>query len=91
VVCTVLLGNDLGADAKGSAIRSGGVQLTVYALMLMAVIMWRPTGIMGYLAGACARRAEIVSRAGDTSVKHHGLTRSSSPDRGQNDSEACAP
>jgi branched-chain amino acid transport system permease protein len=36
----------------------GGVQLTVYALMLMAVILWRPTGIMGYLAEVRARRAK---------------------------------
>jgi branched-chain amino acid transport system permease protein len=34
----------------------GGVQLTVYALILMAVILWRPTGIMGYLAEVYARR-----------------------------------
>jgi branched-chain amino acid transport system permease protein len=32
------------------------VQLTVYALILMAVILWRPTGIMGYLAEVYARR-----------------------------------
>ena len=30
----------------GSAI--GGIQLTVYSLILMAVILWRPTGLMGY-------------------------------------------
>jgi branched-chain amino acid transport system permease protein len=29
----------------GSSI--GGVQLTVYSLILMAVILWRPTGLMG--------------------------------------------
>jgi branched-chain amino acid transport system permease protein len=34
----------------------GGVQLTVYALILMAAILWRPTGIMGYLAEVYARR-----------------------------------
>ena len=41
----------------------GGVQLTVYSLILMAVILWRPTGIMGYLAevyGAVARRRRGV-------------------------------
>jgi branched-chain amino acid transport system permease protein len=27
---------------------TGGVQLTVYSLILMAVILWRPTGIMGF-------------------------------------------
>jgi len=33
-----------------------GVQVTVYSLILMAVILWRPTGIMGYLAELRARR-----------------------------------
>jgi len=28
----------------------GGVQLTVYSLILMAVILWKPTGIMGYVS-----------------------------------------
>ena len=30
----------------GSAI--GGIQLTVYSLILMAVILWRPTGLIGF-------------------------------------------
>lgn len=30
----------------------GGVQLTVYALILMAVILWRPTGLLGLLTDA---------------------------------------
>jgi branched-chain amino acid transport system permease protein len=34
----------------------GGVQLTVYSLILMAVILWRPTGIMGYVYEVYARR-----------------------------------
>jgi branched-chain amino acid transport system permease protein len=33
-----------------------GVQVTVYSVILMAVILWRPTGIMGYLAEVHARR-----------------------------------
>jgi branched-chain amino acid transport system permease protein len=33
----------------------GGVQLTVYSLILMTVILWRPTGIMGYAAELYAR------------------------------------
>jgi branched-chain amino acid transport system permease protein len=33
----------------------GGVQLTVYALILMAVILWRPTGLLGVLTEAYAR------------------------------------
>ena len=26
----------------------GGIQLTVYSLILMAVILWRPTGLIGF-------------------------------------------
>ena len=33
----------------------GGVQLTVYALILMAVILWRPTGLIGLLNDAYGR------------------------------------
>jgi len=33
-----------------------GVQVTVYSVILMAVILWRPTGITGYLAEVHARR-----------------------------------
>ena len=32
-----------------------GVQVTVYSVILMAVILWRPTGIMGYLIEVRAR------------------------------------
>ena len=35
----------------------GGVQLTVYSLILMAVILWRPAGLIGILTDACARFA----------------------------------
>ncbi|MBV9739458.1 MAG: branched-chain amino acid ABC transporter permease, partial [Hyphomicrobiales bacterium] len=40
--------------------RIGGIQLTVYSLILMAVILWRPTGIMGFLSELHAKhlRAE---------------------------------
>jgi branched-chain amino acid transport system permease protein len=34
----------------------GGVQLTVYSLILMAVILWKPTGIMGYVSEVYQRR-----------------------------------
>jgi len=30
--------------------------LTVYSLILMAVILWRPTGIIGFLTEAYERR-----------------------------------
>jgi branched-chain amino acid transport system permease protein len=33
----------------------GGVQLTVYSLILIAVILWRPTGLLGVLTDAYAR------------------------------------
>ena len=39
----------------GSSI--GGVQLTVYSLILMAVILWRPTGLMGMISEAWQRVA----------------------------------
>lgn len=42
---------------------SGGVQVTVYSLILMAVILWRPTGIMGFLVEFGARRARKPVRA----------------------------
>jgi len=37
----------------GSAL--GGVQLTVYSLILMGVILWRPSGLLGVLTDAYAR------------------------------------
>jgi len=36
---------------------TGGVQLTVYSLILMAVILWRPTGLMGMFNEAWQRFA----------------------------------
>jgi branched-chain amino acid transport system permease protein len=33
----------------------GGVQLTVYSLILMGVILWRPTGLMGVMSEAYQR------------------------------------
>jgi branched-chain amino acid transport system permease protein len=42
---------------------SGGVQVTVYSLILMAVILWRPTGIMGFLVEFGGRRARKPARA----------------------------
>jgi len=41
----------------------GGVQLTVYSLILMAVILWRPTGIMGYVAEVYMRRRTKLAKA----------------------------
>jgi branched-chain amino acid transport system permease protein len=37
----------------GSSI--GGIQLTVYALILIAIILWRPTGLIGIITEAYRR------------------------------------
>ena len=45
---------------------TGGIQLTVYALILMAVILWRPTGLTGFANEVLQRRRErqqALSRA----------------------------
>jgi branched-chain amino acid transport system permease protein len=41
----------------------GGVQLTAYALILMSVILWRPTGIMGFLTETFGRRVRKPAQA----------------------------
>ena len=57
VIGTVLLEttSTLLQSWLGSSI--GGVQLTVYSLILMAVILWRPTGLMGVMVEAWQRHA----------------------------------
>jgi branched-chain amino acid transport system permease protein len=42
----------------------GGVQLTVYSIILIAVILWRPTGIMGYITELSRRRRTPSTEAG---------------------------
>jgi branched-chain amino acid transport system permease protein len=41
---------------------SGGVQLTVYSLILIAVILWRPAGLIDLLAGAYRRIQRAAMR-----------------------------
>jgi len=41
-----------------------GVQVTVYSLILMAIILWRPTGIMGFAQEAWARHRARLAAAG---------------------------
>jgi branched-chain amino acid transport system permease protein len=62
VVGTVLLEptSALVQSWLGSA--HGGVQLTLYAVILMAVILWQPTGLLGVLASASARIAGAIPR-----------------------------
>jgi branched-chain amino acid transport system permease protein len=39
----------------------GGVQLTVYSLILMAVILWRPAGLIGFVSDAWKRLAPAAA------------------------------
>ncbi|HEV2356740.1 MAG TPA: branched-chain amino acid ABC transporter permease [bacterium] len=41
----------------------GGVQLTLYAVILMAVILWRPTGLLGVLTDVYDRVVRTVTNA----------------------------
>lgn len=45
-----------------------GIQLTVYSLILMAVILWRPTGIMGFINEIRQRRSrsDTAARLGES-------------------------
>jgi len=40
----------------------GGVQLTIYSLILMAVILWRPTGLIGLITDAWRRVAPTAAK-----------------------------
>jgi branched-chain amino acid transport system permease protein len=56
VIGTVLLETTSALLQSWLGGSAGGIQLTVYSLILMAVILWRPTGIMGFLNEQRARR-----------------------------------
>jgi branched-chain amino acid transport system permease protein len=58
VIGTVLLETTSALLQSWLGSSTGGIQLTVYALILMAVILWRPTGLMGMLNEVLQRRAE---------------------------------
>ena len=47
-----------------------GIQLTVYSLILMGIILWRPTGIMGFITEVRQRRSR--SRAAVRLSETHG-------------------
>jgi branched-chain amino acid transport system permease protein len=57
VIGTVLLETTSALLQSWLGSSTGGIQLTVYALILMAVILWRPTGLMGMLSEVLQRRA----------------------------------
>lgn len=52
VLGTVLLESSSALLQSWLGSARGGVQLTIYSLILMAVILWRPSGLMGLLADA---------------------------------------
>lgn len=62
VIGTVLLETTSALLQSWLGSSTGGIQLTVYALILMAVILWRPTGLMGFINEAIARRQEQKPR-----------------------------
>jgi branched-chain amino acid transport system permease protein len=68
VIGTVLLESTsaLLQSWLGSAL--GGVQLTVYSLILIVVILWRPTGLVGLLADAYGRIVGDPARGGKAAL-----------------------
>src|SRR6201986_4703905 len=56
VVGTVLLETTSALLQSWLGNSIAGVQLTVYSLILMAVILWRPTGLIGWFNEAWRRR-----------------------------------
>ena len=58
VIGTVLLETTSALLQSWLGSSTGGIQLTVYALILMAVILWRPTGLMGMLNDLLRRRTQ---------------------------------
>jgi len=55
VIGTVLLETTSALLQSWLGSSVGGIQLTVYSLILMAVILWRPTGLIGVATQAYQR------------------------------------
>jgi len=58
VIGTVLLETTSALLQSWLGSSTGGIQLTLYALILMAVILWRPTGLMGWINEAMRRHRD---------------------------------
>ncbi|GAC1331357.1 MAG: branched-chain amino acid ABC transporter permease [Beijerinckiaceae bacterium] len=58
VVGTILLETTSALLQSWLGSSAGGVQLTVYSLILMAVILWRPSGLLGFFTDAYRRTAQ---------------------------------
>lgn len=64
VIGTVLLETTSALLQSWLGSSTGGIQLTVYALILMAIILWRPTGLMGWFNEAWQRHlARTLAKA----------------------------
>jgi branched-chain amino acid transport system permease protein len=55
VVGTILLETTSALLQSWLGSSAGGVQLTIYSLILMAVILWRPSGLLGFFTDAYRR------------------------------------
>jgi branched-chain amino acid transport system permease protein len=62
VIGTVLLETTSALLQSWLGSTTGGIQLTVYSLILMAVILWRPTGLIGIVTEAWQRYASRRGR-----------------------------
>ena len=58
IIGTVLLETTSALLQSWLGSSTGGIQLTVYALILMAVILWRPSGLIGLLHEILRRHAQ---------------------------------
>jgi branched-chain amino acid transport system permease protein len=58
VIGTVLLETTSALLQSWLGSSTGGIQLTVYSLILMAIILWRPTGLMGWINEAMQRHRD---------------------------------
>jgi branched-chain amino acid transport system permease protein len=63
VLGTVLLESSSALLQSWLGSARGGVQLTIYSLILMAVILWRPTGLIGLFADAYRRLFPAQAKA----------------------------
>jgi branched-chain amino acid transport system permease protein len=63
VLGTVLLESTSALLQSWLGSARGGVQLTIYSLILMAVILWRPTGLIGLLGDVWRRLLPDKSKA----------------------------
>jgi len=62
VIGTVLLETTSALLQSWLGSSTGGIQLTVYSLILMAVILWRPTGLIGLMREIRQRHAEKTAK-----------------------------